>query len=363
MSDSLPIEELLTAYFDGELSIAQQQAVEKLLAEQPQHQATLNRWENDRAAFKSLPQFRTPTGFSTRLQSRIAEVASQGATELAPTLTERQHQHHAAYSLSFVDGGEVNEAAKRDFKSGLIAIVALAALLLVAVMLPGPVAKTPTTAALTGSDDIAIINPAEPSELVASPGSAANDNSSASVSTPNSARPITRQPLMMRPRRGGQLDGAGQPMVLPTDFGSDQTTGYSRVVFVRMPPSAPAPAAALQVAIRAALANDAVAITNATGQTQAVASDSDLVAYSIVIKESQLPRLLRKLIDETEATVDIVTPGDRPQAAGQAVLPRRVTNDELDPQHTYELEQLNEWFGLRDPHAENRLAEMLFVFE
>ncbi|MBN2295003.1 MAG: zf-HC2 domain-containing protein, partial [Pirellulales bacterium] len=54
----LPQEELLSAYLDGELTAAEKARAEKLLAEDPSAQATLDCLREVSSAVKSLPAFK-----------------------------------------------------------------------------------------------------------------------------------------------------------------------------------------------------------------------------------------------------------------------------------------------------------------
>lgn len=370
--EPMPIEELLTAYFDGELDLAQRQSVEALLAEQPQYAALLETWRSDRALLKRAPRFPISADFTARLQARISQVQSAENGQLmvdeASDLSPQLRVGSASTGL---------KESARDFKLGLSALASLAALLLVTLALSQPSQPSPAAvslAELTSSENVEkeSLDKGNVEKENITKENITKENITEENMSEESRMPvgparskITRAPLMMRPRGARAVLDTSQPVIAPADFGFDQPSGFSQVLLIKLSPSAPSPAVALASAWKAALANDAATIASASPQSPAAASsDNDRVAaFSVVLSASQLRRLQARLTQQSQATINTITPRQAASATAQALIPSPVSVADLDPRQAAERDAVNNWFGLIDDRSNNRAQETLLIFE
>lgn len=111
-------EERISAYADGELAGDELKLVESLLAESAEYRQLLAELQELRASLRALPRFNLPADFQTRIVGQIDEIAASPADKPVPPARQG--------------------SKARPWRSVLVAVASLAALIAFTVMLPPP---------------------------------------------------------------------------------------------------------------------------------------------------------------------------------------------------------------------------------
>lgn len=388
-------EQLLMAYFDGELAGEERQQVEALIAANPAYASLIDQWREQGDALRSLPKFSLDRGFADRVMTamnqRDAIPRSKSASTAQPI------------------------PAKTHWQAGAAAIATLAAMLFLTLFVfPAGRQPAPTVATKDSQADSELdaVNSAGP---VGQPDLATNKQSR-SADSENSGELVRADLGPTRPLLNKSLDGHAvanakdlvPPMLVPIDADS-----VEQVLWVDMKSHPTAIADIETVLLENSVAivrdqpvkkNELINRTEGTQNRLIQRSNSRFEALHVFATRRQVKQAIEALTDHHEAVIQAISlprrtvvgdsanellsargrdsmPDGRvprlsrldnrsaistPPAASatvQQLHPQELVSEKKPSADSQEVRELDEWFGLADKQDESRFIRLLLLVD
>ena len=332
-NNDLKNQQLLSAYVDGEIGVADRALAEKLIRDNPDYAQLVEQWRESGINLRALPKRRLDDGFAGRVMGSIAQTADQTNTMNSPA--------NAA--------GSSNQS---NHRLALLAIGALcASILLTLFVFPAMVSQPSGTAAVAANDaELETESKAESdpegddsSAVVAQPESASSSPSPVAASP----RPMVRIPRSMKLPNSGLESGAVSAieMAQPADH-------IEQVLHVKVEN------ADREFDIEKVLSKHSIKTFGVKDPSPAE-TQSNVEAIYAVASSDQIRAAAEQLVKESSARIAIVSvPKMSIDDSSATRLKSRSFDSRLSDS---ELTQIDQWFGLAAPSDDSRSIRFLIL--
>jgi len=314
MSDDKQENELLlTAYLDGELGDNQAsiEKAERLIRDNSQYAELVEQWRESGAALRSLPKYKLESGFADRVLASIDSTADS-STAISKSSTSLGHS------------GATSDASSHF--SGLLAIAALAAMLLLTLFVfpafqksDGPVAENP----------------------IAQPESVPNEK----PDTPR--QPIVRQPRAMSMENGNNV--ASEVVTVPESSLPSNQPFVEQVMWVKLN------GGHTLDDVKKTLASESIKLSDSEIQL----NQADVQAIYAIALPDRMRSAITQLTEDLSAEV---TAFQMPLAVQNGIATPLVSQRLRGDHDQSEIDELDRWFGLADDEDGIRPVRYLLLF-
>ena len=347
-------QEMLSAYLDGELGVADRAVVEGLIRDNPQLAKLIESWRSTGISMRALPKSRLDTGFVDRVLSRVERVDQK----VDPPIIDNQsivddQSIDGVVDLSSSDVFGVAPTGQSSDRVAMIAIGALCASLLLTMFAFPSLSKSPNT-----QSPVAQSPPAEVAasiELTTESQSEVAHSSAPVSSVPVSSEqpdddashiPLQRMrrgmklPKNMRPVPSGEVSAIGI-------FGANQNV--EQIVHVRLGNQGD------QFDIEAFLSRQSI---KTDGIEASDWDSSDVEAIYAVASLDKIQKAAAQLVEKFSAEVTFIpVPASTKPGLATRLKTKSFVNDSNGP----EIAELNQWFGLTAADESYRSTQFLIL--
>ena len=348
-------QQLLSAYVDGELGVADRALAESLIRDNPHYAQLVEQWRESGINLRALPKQRLDNGFADRVLGRIDQLADPddvAGDSFEPTVEG---------SLPALAVGNSNQRSNHPI--ALLAIGALcASILLTLFAFPALVSQSPSAATAVAAKNAEENNAeennaeekAEPKTVSKTEPTFVSDSSSDSSQSLNAQQesrfplgPMVRAPRSMK-MAGSELQSgaiAAIEMAQPAEH-------VEQILHVKVEP------ADRQFNIERVLNKHSIK-TFGIKEPSSSAGQSNVEAIYAVASLDQIRAAAEQLVEEFSAKVAIVSVPQMPIDENSAT---RLKSRSFDSQSSdSELAQLDQWFGLSGSDNESRSIRFLIL--
>ncbi len=333
-NESLKNELLLTAYLDGELSLDERAQAETMIRDNPDAASLVDAWQANAKQIRDLPRYQLDDQFASRVMSVVYPGSSIPSDSLNTSVADE-----AGFEQVSI---QTKAATDPNWRTGLVAILGLAAMLLLTLFV------FPLVAGKDAGSDVA----------VAQNGSPANaEGPTESVVDSNVVRAEPRRPGLKMST--GERGDNGRP-VDPIEFTNfmSRPVGAEQVIWIDQQSLDSIKTVLQKNSIRIVIEGEANPIQDLVAQ-----SESGVEAIFVVATSEQMKQAINELKSQSDDAIDAfplpmgssVLEKAKDQPAAQQIKPIDLTDEDAD-----EIAKLDRWFGLVD-QDETRLIKFLFL--
>jgi len=334
-------QQLLSAYVDGELGVADRAMAERLIRGNPRYAQLVEQWRESGIDLRALPKQRLDDGFADRVLDGIDQLADKDDVSGGPFQSGLENS-----SPALAAGNSSNQSNNR---LALLAIGALcASILLTLFAFPALVNRSPSAAtavAANGAGQKPEPEPESKSELNTK--SDPLQDVVAQQQSPVSYGPIVRAPRSMK------LVGSKLPSGAITAIEVAQSTeGVEQILHVKLEP------ADREFNIERVFSKHLIK-TFGIEEPSSPAGQSGVEAIYAAASLDQIRAASEQLVEEHSAKVTIVSVPPTPIEDNSAT---RLKSRSFDSRSSdSELARLDQWFGLSAPSDESRSIRFLIL--